>query len=102
MSFHRIINVSQKNILVSIAIGVWCLVIVNIIDILGIRVDATVDVDDVKSSVGIYGIVDVDDVKSTVQVDANIESINGHSNVFFNNPSRGDKDRYYVIPVTIE
>ena len=35
-------------------------------------------------------------------VDANLSEINGHRNVFFNNPRRGDKDKYYVIPVTCE
>lgn len=35
-------------------------------------------------------------------VDINIEEINGHRDVFFNNPSRGEKSKYYVLPVTVE
>ncbi|MBR5982960.1 MAG: hypothetical protein IK025_04460 [Bacteroidales bacterium] len=42
----------------------------------------------------VTGSVDVDNT-----VDINIEEINGHSDVFYNNYSRGDKDKYYRIPV---
>lgn len=50
---------------------------------------------------------DIDaDVSGSVRVnnavDVNLQYINGHSNVFFNNPRRGQKDQYYVIPVTVE
>lgn len=40
------------------------------------------------------------DVNNCVQVD--LREINGHSDVFFNNPRRGERDKYYVLPVTIE
>lgn len=33
-------------------------------------------------------------------VDANIQAINGHRDVFFNNPSKGQKKKYYVLPVS--
>jgi hypothetical protein len=33
-------------------------------------------------------------------VDANIKAINGHRDVFFNNPSKGQKKKYYVLPVS--
>ena len=42
----------------------------------------------------VSGSVDVDNT-----VDINLERINGHSDVFFNNYSRGDKEKYYRIPV---
>ena len=45
-------------------------------------------------SAEVTGSVDVDNT-----VDINIEEINGHSDVFYNNLSRGDKDKYYRIPV---
>ena len=52
---------------------------------------------DVDNTVSVRGSVDVDNA-----VDVNLQYINGHSNVFFNNPSRGEKNKYYVIPVTVE
>lgn len=46
----------------------------------------------------VSGRVDVDNT-----VDVNLHEINNHRDVFFNNPSRGgDKNKYYVIPVTVE
>ena len=44
---------------------------------------------------------DIDaDVSGSVSVDnavdVNLQYINGQRNVFFNNPSRGDKDKYYL------
>lgn len=66
----------------------------------------TVDIDDVHSVVDIRGIVDIDDVHSVVDicgtVDANLERINGRSDVFFNNPSLGEHDKYYRIPVIVQ
>ena len=52
---------------------------------------------DVDNTISVRGSVDVDNA-----VDVNLQYINGHSNVFFNNPSRGEKNKYYVIPVTVE
>ena len=40
------------------------------------------------------------DVGNTV--DVNIHKINGQRDVFFNNPARGQRDKYYVLPVTVE
>lgn len=47
-------------------------------------------------SVSVDNIVDVS-VDNTV--DVNLEAINGYSNVFYNNPRRGEEDKYYLIPV---
>ena len=52
---------------------------------------------DVDNTISVRGSVDVDNA-----VVVNLQYINGHSNVFFNNPSRGEKNKYYVIPVTVE
>ena len=40
------------------------------------------------------------DVDNTV--DINIEAINGHNDVFLNNPKRGDNDKFYLLPISIE
>jgi len=37
-----------------------------------------------------------------IKVDVNLQEINGRSDVFFNNPKRGDDNKYYLIPVTVE
>ncbi len=46
------------------------------------------------------------DVRGSVSVDntvdVNLYKINNQRNVFFNNPRRGEEEKYYVIPVTIE
>ena len=76
-------SLSLKAILLAIAVGIWVLVLQN----LGI-LTATQDVS---------GTVDVGN-----SVDVNLQYINGRRDVFFNNPSRGDKDKYYLIPVTVE
>ena len=49
---------------------------------------------EVDNTVNVSGYVNVNNT-----VDINLESINGHRNVFFNNPSRGDNSKYYRIPV---
>lgn len=75
-------SLSLKTILLAIAVGIWVLVLQN----LGIlTVTQDVKVVDVGNS-----------------VDVNLQYINGRRDVFFNNPSRGDKDKYYRIPVTVE
>ena len=33
------------------------------------------------------------------EVDVNLAAINGYTNVFFNNPRRDEKDKFYLIPV---
>ena len=84
-------TLSLKGILVVIALGIWMLVLQN----LGV-IPVTQDVK-VKNMVDVSGRVDIGS-----SVDVNLQYINGRSDVFFNNPSRGDKDKYYVIPVTVE
>lgn len=86
-------KLSLKTILVVIATGIW----VNALQNLGVipikqKVIVTNEVDAYVS-----GSVSVDNT-----VDVNLCEINNHSNVFFNNPRRGEKDKYYVIPVSVE
>lgn len=50
-----------------------------------------------KKTVKVSGNVDVDNT-----IDVNLQEINGRSDVFFNNPKRGDDNKYYLIPVTVE
>ena len=94
---------SEKAILSFIAVGVWVLVLVNMYDTFSTK---EVNIIRIKDDIQVYGTVDVDDVKSSVSiygsVDANLNRINGRSDVFFNNPRRGDTDKYYLIPVTVE
>lgn len=91
LNMYRGKQLSLKAILLSISIGIWVLVLQNI-GIVPINQDVNVtNTVDVEGSVGING-----------SVDANLQYINGRNDVFFNNPNRGDKDKYYVIPVTVE
>lgn len=79
-----------KMLLLLLVIGVWILVFQN----LGvIPVTQNVNVKEVEygTEIGIRG-----------AVDANLQYINGRRDVFFNNPSRGEEDKYYVIPVSVE
>ena len=82
---------SLKAILLVIAVGIWMLVLQNF----GIF-PSTQDVR-VKNTVDVSGAVNVRN-----SVDVNLQYINGRSDVFFNNPRRGDKDKFYLIPVTVE
>lgn len=84
-------NLSLKAILSFIAIGLWIIVLQNI----GV-IPITQNVH-VKNTVDVSG-----DIHVTNPVDVNLQEINGRSDVFFNNPKRGDKDKYYLIPVTVE
>ena len=74
---------SLKSILMAIAVGIWMLVLQN----LGV----------IPVAQKVSGNVDIDNT-----VDINLQEINGRSDVFFNNPMRGDDDKYYRIPVTTE
>jgi hypothetical protein len=93
-------NKKQNILFIILIVGVWALVLQNAgiiptkqnVYVKGGFIDA-----DVSGSVDIDNTVDV-----SGEVDVNIEAINGHRNVFFNNPSRGEKDKYYVIPVSNE
>lgn len=80
-------SLSLKTILMSIAVGIWVLVLQNI-GLIPINQDVRV--------------TNTVETKVNNAVDVNLQYINGHSNVFFNNPSRGQDDKYYVIPVTVE
>lgn len=84
-------KISLKGILIVIALGIWMLVLQG----LGI-IPTTQDVK-VTKTVKISG-----DVGINNPIDVNLQYINGRSDVFFNNPRRGDKDKYYLIPVTVE
>lgn len=88
---NQLKNLSLKSILVIIAIGIWMLVLQNL-GIIPVAQDVRV-----KKTVKVSGNVDVDNT-----VDINLQEINGRNDVFFNNPMRGDDDKYYRIPVTTE
>ncbi len=81
----------MKGILVIIAVGIWMLVLQNL-GVIPVAQDVRV-----KKTVKVSGNVDVDNT-----VDINLQEINGRSDVFFNNPQRGEDDKYYRIPVTTE
>ena len=94
-------NTKKQNVLfIVLIIGVWVLVFQNAgiiptkqnVYVKGGYIDA-----DVSGSVDVDNSVDVNG-----EVDVNIEAINGHRNVFFNNPRRGEENKYYVIPVSNE
>ena len=88
---NQLKNLSLKSILVIIAIGIWMLVLQNL-GVIPVAQDVRV-----KKTVKVSGNVDVDNT-----VDINLQEINGRNDVFFNNPMRGDDDKYYRIPVTTE
>jgi len=82
-----------KNMLILIAIGIWIIVLQNagLIPQLKPTLIAT------DQPIAIKGLVEVENtVFIKGQVDANLESINGH-NKFYKDPRTDD---YYVIPVT--
>ncbi|MBN2834480.1 MAG: hypothetical protein JXR48_05885 [Candidatus Delongbacteria bacterium] len=86
-------NISLKAILIIIAVGIWVIIFQNagiIPTNQNVRVVNSVDA-------YVSGSVDVDNT-----VDINIHEINGHRDVFFNNPRRGEKNKYYVLPVSTE
>ncbi len=82
-----------KNILILIAVGVWIIVLQNagfIPQYKSMKISA-------DKPLTVQGQVDVENtVFIKGQVDANLESINGH-NKFYKDPRTGE---YYVIPVT--
>ena len=61
-----------------------------------VKVDSIVTV---RGKVKVSGSVDVDNVNDRVGID--IQAINGHSNVFFNNPRKGERDMYYLLPTCV-
>ena len=100
----------KKGYAIFMLIGVWTIVVQNMFilnkqqdEIAISRINTPVDV---RGSVEVSNTVDVTgsvyatgnvEIKNTV--DVNLESINGYSDAFFNNPRKGDKDKYYTIPV---
>ena len=102
--------IKQKGFTIFMLIGVWTIVIQNIF-ILN-KQQNEVAISKINTPVEVHGNVSVDNtvdvtgsvyatgsVKINNTVDVNLESINGHSDAFFNNPRKGDKDKYYTIPV---
>lgn len=97
-------NMTSTNYWIIIAaIGIWLIALQNFgvfgkklqkVYVVGGYIDANV-----TGYVDIENTVDVN-VENTV--DVNLEYINGHSDVFFNNPRRGDNNKYYRIPVVTE
>lgn len=93
-------SISLRVILISIGVGIWVIVLQNAgiiptkqnVYVKGGYIDA-----DINRTVDVRGSVSVDNT-----VDINLQEINGQRNVFFNNPRRGEKDKYYVIPVSTE
>ena len=82
-----------KNILILIAIGIWVIVLQNA----GLVPQLRPIMIQSDQPVNIKGLVEVENtVYIKGKVDANLESINGHSK-FYKDPRTGD---YYVIPVT--
>lgn len=84
-------TLSLKSILTAIAVGIWMLVLQNL-GVIPVAQDVRI-----KKTVKVSGNVDVDNT-----IDVNLQEINGRSDAFFNNPMRGDDDKYYRIPVTTE
>jgi len=96
------LNKIPSNLLLIIAIGVWLQVLQNSnfsenksVYISGgsVDIDNTVEV---KGKVDVSGSVDVENT-----VDINIEQINGHSDVFYNNYYK-DPNKYYILPIVNE
>ena len=88
---NQLKNLSLKSILMAIAVGIWMLVLQNL-GVIPVAQDVRI-----KKTVKVSGNVDVDNT-----IDVNLQEINGRSDVFFNNPKRGDDNKYYLIPVTVE
>ncbi len=82
-----------KNVLILIVVGVWVIVFQNA----GLIPQFKPSKIATDQPISIKGLVEVENtVFIKGQVDANLESINGHSK-FYKDPRTGD---YYVIPVT--
>lgn len=103
--FQKIIRylTSTKYWIILATIGIWIVVLQNFgvfgkksqkVYVVGGYIDA-----DVTGFVDIGNTVDVN-VENTV--DVNLEYINGHADVFYNNPGRGEKNKYYRIPVVTD
>ena len=86
-------NISLKAILLTIAVGIWAIVLQNAGVIPTNQNVKVVNTVDVNGSVRVSGEVDAN-VGNTV--DINISAINGHSNAFYDHGFNGVHDR---IPV---
>lgn len=87
----------SNSISLFMGLGVWILVLQNL-DVIPVSQKVRLDggyVSVVNGEVKVKGKVEVDNT-----VDINIQEINGQQDVFFNNPDRGQKDKYYRLPVT--
>lgn len=90
-------NIPAKLLLIIIGLGIWAIVLQNagiIPSNQNVYVDGGHLSSDVTGEVKVKGTVNVENT-----VDINIEEINGQSDVFFNNPSRGQENKYYRLPV---
>ncbi|MCF8228696.1 MAG: hypothetical protein K9G58_07405 [Bacteroidales bacterium] len=86
-------NKTLRNILISIAVGIWFIVFQNA----GIIPQITPTVVRADSALQISGSVRIDDIVFVKgKVDANLESINGYAK-FYKDPRTG---QFYVLPVT--
>ena len=95
-------NIFFKAILVIISVGVWALVLQNA-GVIGKANNVYVSGGYIDNVNNIRGSVDVNvqgGVTVDNTVDINIQAINGHRNVFFNNSARGEYNKYYRLPVT--
>lgn len=108
--FSKISNMNLQHLFtITIAIGVWIIVIQNIFLLNKEHKVRIIDNENPISVCGSVGINDEVKVNGSVWVngnvginncvDINLQSINGYSDAFFNNPRKGDKDKYYTIPV---
>jgi len=90
-------NRTDRILLVAVAIGVWVLVAQNL-GLLPSPGPAAIPVE-VVNRVGVSGSVDVSgSVSVDNTVDINIEEINGHDDVFFNDGFGTTK--YYRLPIS--
>ncbi len=89
-------HVPAKLLLIVIGLGIWAIVFQNagiIPSNQNVYVDGGHLSADVRGSVDVSGSVDVDNT-----VDINIDAINGHKDVFFNNLS-DEPNKYYRLPI---
>jgi len=92
---NKIVHIltSPRYWMVIAGIGIWIIVLQNF----GFFGEKSQKVYVTGGYIKVDGSVSVDNT-----IDVNLSEINGRSDVFFNNPRRGDHNKYYVIPVTVE
>jgi len=98
-------KLSTKLLLLLCVIGIWVIVLQNAgiipakhnVFVKGGYLDANV-----SQPIKVTGTVDVSNsLEIGNTIDVNIHEINGQRDVFFNNPSRGQNDKYYRLPVAV-